>query len=330
MSNRIPFYLAVPPEVTTEYAGTQLGAYYTDGPTMLRTQLEARKRFRERFGVAPIGVGSDPPAYIGVAVLGADLVFPLDDPPQIRGHPLGEVAAIDRLELPEDYYETPAMRPYWEIYQWMKTQVQEPVGLGAGVEGPITSATLLRGQDFFSDLYLHPAAAHRLLDLVTESYIQFVRANRRRRGEPELQGGVGLCDDFAGLVSPAMWPEFVVPYYERIYAAFGDGPRGMHSELLRPGHLRFLLHLGVTSFDPGQDQYLTLQSILEAAPGLYFTWNVPTIRYMKEGTPQSIAAFCRHAIAEGAPALMAEPCRGSPPENIEAFLAVGREFGNDF
>lgn len=330
MNSSIPFYLAVPPEVTTEYAGTQLGAYYTDGPTMLHTQLTARKRFHERFGTAPIGVGSDPPAYIGVAVLGAELVFPTDDPPQIRGYPLRDAAVIDCLELPEDYYGTPAMRPYREIYEWMKTQVQEPVGLGAGIEGPITSAKLLRGQNFFADLYLHPAAAHRLLDLVTESYIQFSRANRRLRGQPEQQGGIGLCDDFAGLISPQLWPEFVVPYYERIYAAFGEGPRSMHSELLRPGHLRFLLDLGVTSFDPGQDQYFTVPLIRETAPGLHFTWNVPTIRYMKEATPAAIVAFCRQAVAEGAPALMAEPCRGSPPENIEAFLEVGREFGNSF
>jgi len=89
---------------------------------------------------------------------------------------------------------------------------------------------------------------------VTESFIRFARENRRRRGLPEDQGGTGLCDDFAGLISPEMWPEFVLPYYRRLYAAFGDGPRSMHSELLRPGHLPFLLELGVTSFDPGQDQ----------------------------------------------------------------------------
>jgi hypothetical protein len=222
------------------------------------------------------------------------------------------------------------MRPYLDIYEWMKTQVDERVGLGAGIEGPITSAKLLRGQEFFTDLYLHPAAAHRLLDLVTESFIQFARANRRVRGAPEDQGGTGLCDDFAGLISPQMWPEFVVPYYERLYAAFGDGPRTMHSELLRPGHLPFLLDLGLTSFDPGQDQYLTVPSIREAAPGLHFTWNLHTIRVMKEETPERIVALCRQAIADGAPALMAEPCRGSPPENLEAFLEAGREFGNDF
>ena len=330
MYTRIPFHPAVPPEVTTEYAGTKLGAYYTDGATMLHTQLTAREILRARFGCAPVRVVADPPAYIGVAVFGAELVFPEDDPPQIRGYPLRDVAAIDRLKIPPVYYATSAMRPYWDIYEWMQTQVSEPVGLGTGIEGPITSAKLLRGQDFFSDLYLHPSAAHRLLEVVTESFIAFSRENRRRRGVPEDQGGTGICDDFAGLISPAMWPEFVVPYYERIYAAFGDGPRSTHSELLRPGHLRFLLDLGLTSFDPGQDQYLTVSSIREAAPGLPFTWNLHTIRDMKEGTPERIAALCRQAIAAGAPALMAEFCRGTPPENMEAFLAVGREFGNEF
>jgi hypothetical protein len=71
-------------------------------------------------------------------------------------------------------------------------------------------------------------------------------------------------------------------------------------------------------------------STREAAPGLHFTWNLHTMRVMKEETPERITALCRQAIANGAPALMAEPCRGSPPENVAAFLETGREFGNDF
>jgi len=87
------------------------------------------------------------------------------------------------------------------------------------------------------------------------------------------------------------------------------------------------LDLGVTSFDPGQDQYLTVQSIREAAPSLHFTWNLFTVRDVKEGTPDSIKRLYRRAVRDGAPAVMAESCRGTPEANIRAFIEVGKEFG---
>ena len=42
---------AVPAEVKTEYAGTGLGAYYTDASVMLLTQRSARRAFRAQFGI---------------------------------------------------------------------------------------------------------------------------------------------------------------------------------------------------------------------------------------------------------------------------------------
>jgi uroporphyrinogen-III decarboxylase len=211
------------------------------------------------------------------------------------------------------------------MYQAMCAQGRK-LPLGVGIEGPITSAKLLRGEEFFIDLYDSPKAAHRLLELMTDSYILFVRENRRRQGAPETGGGVGIADDFAGLIGPAMWPEFVAPYYRRIYEGLGAASRSHHSELLRPGHLRYLLDLGVTSFDPGQDQYLTVKSIQEVAPGLRFTWNLFTVRDMKEGTPASIKELYRQAVRDGARSVMGELCRGTPEANIRAFIEVAREF----
>ena len=317
----------MPPEVTTEYAGTKLGEYYTDGAVMLRTQLAAREKFEEVYGVAPIGVGSTPPAYVGVAALGAEVVFPEDDPPMVRGYSLKEISDIDRLEIPSSYYETPDMAPYLKIYEYMVREVgdRERVGLGVGIEGPITSAKLLRGQDFFADLYLYPKAAHKLLTIVTESIIRFMRENRRIVGGSLDSGGAGIADDFSGLISPEMFPEFVVPYHRRIYESFGDGPRGLHSELLRREHLTFLKELGITSFDPGQDQYLSAQDTLEEID-VPFTWNLFTVRDMQQGTPEHIREVYRRAVEDGAPAIMAELCRGTPPENIRAFIEVAREY----
>lgn len=322
----VRWHLAVPPEVTTECAGTTLGAYYLDAETMWRTQEVGRAHFRVEYGVELGGHRAEAPAYVGVAALGAAVVFPADDMPQVRGHLLQRPEEVERLVIPESYLETPAMRPFVAIRDWMQARAGARIPLGAGLEGPITTAKLLRGQEFFLDLYTAPKAAHRLLEVATESFIRFSQEVRRANGAPVDTGGTGIADDFAGLISPAMWPEFVLPYYRRIYEAFGDGPRGHHSELLRPGHLRYLCELGVTRFDPGQDQYLSIESIREAVPTLPFEWNLRTVADLLQGTPAQIRHAYADAVARGATAMMAEICRGTPAENIRAFVGVAREF----
>ncbi|MBI3947618.1 MAG: hypothetical protein HY321_16985 [Armatimonadetes bacterium] len=319
--------VAVPAEVTTEYAGTKLGAYYLDPETQWRTKEVGRGRLRDLFGIGGGRPSAEVPAYVGAAALGAELVYPEDHMPQVVGHALRRPEDVFSLAIPEDYLDTPPMRPFVALQRWVQARAgdEQRVPLGSGLEGPITTAKLLRGQDFFLDLYENPQAAHHLLDVVTESIIRFSRQVRRFNGAP-TDRGTGIADDFAGLISPAMWPEFVMPYYRRIYHAFGEGPRGHHSELLRPGHLPFLLELGVTSFDPGQDQYLTIEDIRGAAPGLPFTWNLKTVAEMAQGTPESIRRAYEDAVARGARAIMVELCRNTPPENIHAFIAVAREY----
>jgi len=332
-ARRAGWQLAVPPEVKTEYAGTCLGAYYTDACTMLETQKRAREAFLDRYQVDIGAAGHvDTPAYVGAAALGAELVIPDDHPPMVRGFPLAQPSDIDRLGIPTSYFGT----PWGAFYDGLRQRMQDLVGSGrrvrmaAGTEGPITTAKLLRGEGFFLDLYDDPARAHHLLDVVTESIIRFSREVRERNGDP-LDGGIGICDDFAGLISPRMWPEFVVPYYRRIYEAFAapeggadTAGRGHHSELLRREHLPFLVELGITHYDPGQDQYLTLGDILSAID-IPVSWNLFTVRDMLQGTPESIRRAYRRAVEEGASEVMAELCRGTPPDNVRAFVAVARE-----
>jgi len=116
MSKRgVRWHLAVPPEASTEYAGTKLGDYYLDAKVKLHTQLTAGKRLEELYGISPVGISADPPAYIGVAALGAELVYPKDDAPMIRGHLIHDPVQIDELSLPDSYCQHPAMAPHVTI-----------------------------------------------------------------------------------------------------------------------------------------------------------------------------------------------------------------------
>ena len=195
-----------------------------------------------------------------------------------------------------------------------------PVNMGAGLEGPATTAKLVRGQELFIDAYEDPAAAHALLDICTESYIRFYREVSEYLGRPHGQS-VGIADDFSGLLSPAMYAEFVQPYHRRIYEELGKEQRSMHSELLRRDHLRFVAELGVGSFDPGQDQYLDLADLQEELEprGVAFWYNVKTVAAL-EGTPESLREEIDTAVAAGATQLMVELTPRTPRENVAAIL----------
>ena len=327
MSDPVKFWLAIPPEVMTEYAGTQVGRYYTDIDVMLETQRVAYDMFLDRYDwKLPEPGRVDAPAYVGATALGAKMYIPDNDQAMIRGYPLTTPESLDLLELPNSYFDT-----HWAgFYRDMRDEMQAMVGdtkhvtMGHGQEGPVTTAKLLRGEDFLVDLHTDPARAHRVMDIATESFIQFGREIREVNRQP-LTGGMGICDDFAGLISPAMWPEFVMPYLLRIYEAFEAEHRSLHSELLRVEHLPMLNDLGVTHFDPGQDQYLELKNILDTID-IPTSWNIPTVRVMLQSSASDVADAFHQAMETGATEIMVSVCPGTPPENVIAFLEAGRHY----
>lgn len=326
-SRRIPWSLHFPAEVQTEYVGVRQGDYYQDPDVMLDTQLAAQEIIRERYGLEAVHPACAPPSYVGVAALGGELVFPEDDQPMLanQGQIITDESQLDELTVP-DPATCPAMGRWVTMYHAMRARLPagEPLGLGSGQQGPVTAAVLLSGTRFFAWVLDRPQVALKLLKLTTEMAIRYRRyANILSGVEPV---DVGLCDDFAGCISPRLWPTFVLPYWERLYAALGTGRRYLHSELLHPGHLRFLKELDIAEYDPGTDQYLTVKGILQETD-VPFTWNLFGSRDMMQGTPESIQAQYRQAVADGAPKMTAELCRGTPEANVRAYLAVARELG---
>jgi len=317
--------LGVSPEVLTEYAGTSLRAYYTDARTMLFTQVESARRFRETYGVEVVSPHVATPAYVGVAALGAEVVFPEDDSPMLanQGRVLTDGDEVMRLAVP-DPAKNEVLRRLVGMCGFLEAETGRRVPISAGQEGPFTSAVLLRGEHFLADLYDAPSLAHRLLDVVTDTYIAFVRYVHALNGE--TTGSVGLADDFAGLISPALWPEFVVPYWRRLFDELGPGRRVVHSELLHREHLHYLVELGIDHFDPGVDQYLTAREISVAIP-IPFTEYIWPVRDLLLDTRESIRRRYSEYVEAGVAHVDADvSCRGIPPDNIRAFIAVAREY----
>ena len=327
----IPWRIAIPAEVRCEYAGTLQGDYYTDLETTLYTERLYPDRFEQATGYRPASeLGVPMTAYEGVAALGGELVFPPEHQPMIRnqGRILRDPRQIDALRAP-DPRQCPRFQRHVETWHVLSERYPgQRVGMSAGQEGPVTTAVLLRGADFFTDCLLDPPRAHRLLQACTETYVAFVRAVREVTGDLPQGGGVGIADDHAGNLSPAMWPEYVLPYYEQIYEQLGATRRSMHTELVRTGHLPLLKGLNLDHINYGENQYLGVRDVIEGL-GVPFDWHIKTVPEMLQGTPAQIQVAYRRAVADGAPEMVCELTAGTPAENIRAFMEVAQEYAGE-
>ena len=323
----IAWQLLIPAEVKCEYTEIPQGDYYTD----LERCLEVSRRFPERFQAV---TGYRPPltytvpvtAYEGVRALGGELVFPRDHQPMIRnqGRVLNTPEQIDALEVPDPWQDARFQRRVrWR--RELQARYGERVAGGlAGQEGPVTTAVLLRGQDFFLDCLVDPSRAHRLMRVCTDMFIRWHLAAMEVDGRsPDV---ASVCDDHSGLLGPDLWPEFVLPYYERIIEALGPNGCWMHSELLRPAHLPLLRDLGLICINLAENQYLTIQDVADGLPCVPFGWHILTVQEMREGTPELIKRRYREIVDQDVDEVRCELTVGTPPENIRAFLDVARRF----
>ncbi len=323
----IPWRLAIPAEVRCEYAATRQGDYYTDLDAYLETEHIFVERFEQATGYRPAPDWGVPiPAYEGVAALGGELIFPPAHQPMIRnqGRIVQAREQVDALKVP-DPWACPRFQE--NLRRWHELHRRLPgrtVGLSAGQEGPVTTAVLLRGMAFFEDCLTDLERAHHLLSVCTDTYVAFVRAVREVSGAPP-EGSVGIADDHAGNLSPAMWSEFVLPYHERIYDGLGATHRSMHTELVRREHLPLLAFLDLDHVNFGENQYLTVRDVAEALQ-VPFDWHIKTVAEMLQGTPDQIQTAYRQAVADGAPAMVCELTVGTPPQNIRAFIQVARSY----
>ena len=266
MSQKFGFGIAE--SLMAEKAGVSLKSLHFDLEAMIKT-AEAVKPLAAELGVpAPdphiAGFG-----YPHVAALGAPVEFPEDGEPNV--FPIIKTPAdIDNLKEPDDYLAAPLIQTRLSLVaelgrrnkNWASQRIGHPM------EGPVTTAVLLMGDDFLMLPYDDPKRAHRLLEFCTESALHYIQAlHRHFNGDvPMAPGPGGIPDDFAGMLPPDMFDEFVIHYWDSFYTGMQSTSRGLHSELLREAHLPFLKSAKIDRFDPGADQYLTPELLSRKCP----------------------------------------------------------------
>jgi len=118
----------------------------------------------------------------------------------------------------------------------MRENTDFPVGV-TDCQGPLTTALQIIGYDkMIYWMHDHPEMIHDLMQLVTESLIEWIRAQKEIAGQsrdddayvlgvkiPGGIGGVWISDDDSVIFGKDLYREFVVPYNSQVLEAFGGG-----------------------------------------------------------------------------------------------------------
>jgi len=311
----------------TYLADLKLDEIYKSSAACAKAFKVGRKKVKEIFGPEII-TGSPscaPISYGHIICLGSPVTFPEDSEPGVQPIYKSIDEGIKALKKEIDFRKNSLFKHYIDMWHYLqKTFPDEKVSFsGFGWEGPITTAVLLRGTSFYLDILDIPEKAKEFLYLVTDSIIKFSYFTRKINGEPLINSeGSGLADDLSSLISPSLWNEFVIPYWNKYYEGLTTGKRGIHVENLKPGHLKYLKEVNVVHYDPSISKDLSPR-IIKDKIDIPFGWRLASFDLVQMSKEEVNKWIC-NSIKEGANSIfhiLEKPsCQNRNIEKIKIFI----------
>jgi hypothetical protein len=185
-------------------------------------------------------------------------------------------------------------------------------------QGPFDIAEMIWGTEIYYAMYDEPDLVHAFLDLVTETIIAYIKLQKSNIKEKanemyhwwyKVPGGARIVDDVTTTLSPAMYKEFVKPYNERIFKAFGNGYMHYCGHTLQNQALRLdtdgivgIEMAGANLADPASGY--DLETIWKSAydQNVVICWFGPGMPEKKIDLPSGLIVLCYDAeIAENSP-----------------------------
>lgn len=198
--------------------------YFHNPKLMFDTQLEVIEKLERCGSFSP----DEGPVAEGSA-LGGKVEF--DE----HGFILIREAKIETLEdvlkiKPGDPYGDNYMRIALESLEYMVQNAPKGIKVNPPAAlGPFTMAAQLRGiSQFCEDVLLDPDIAEALLDVCTQTSINFMKAAEKILGEPLHH--VFMGDDISSFLSPNQYREWVMPTYEKFFKEFPNTQRWLHND----------------------------------------------------------------------------------------------------
>jgi uroporphyrinogen decarboxylase len=324
--DQIPVFLPIESGFMAEFGGIPQREYHNDPAKMLEAQAKVQQRFG---GLSPLytdfGVVTEAAAF-------CEVFWPEDDSPWAKPR-LKSINEVDDLEVPDVRRDGlfPRILEYFEIMNEMAVQrglkmgvanPRGPVGFGS-LRGPVVLAALIRGiSEFMMDMYDKPDKCHRLLEIATETLLAYLDMQKKALG---ALAAVFLCDDISGLLSPALFKEFFLPYTARIFREHADALTIYHCDSDMHNLTEFAPETGGKAFHMG---FMHDMAVLKKTIGdrICLIGNVAPVGVLMRASREQVLQECSRCIeaasAGGGFVLSSGGVidRGTPPENIDALV----------
>jgi len=262
-------------------SGVGFAEYYTNPAVFKKAFETGRRAVNDMFGdvmeyMSLPGLTCPPLSYGHLGCIGAKMVYPENSDPNMVKMVDSIEEGIKWLERDWDFSKSGLFKLYDAYYQKIKEDFpdQKINFSGLGIEGPVTSAVLMRGQDFYINMYEKPEESKKFLFLMTESIIKYQKFINKINHI--AKSDIGICDDFAGFVAPGMYDEFVIPYWNQFYKGLNaTNSRFLHCEGMSRAHLPYLAKCGINYFQPSVSPLLTCNMLAEDLD-IEYDWLLPT------------------------------------------------------
>ncbi len=207
--------------------GVNLDEYFHNPQVTLDCQVEALELLD--------GIGNPVPDMGAVAeASGLGGVVRFDDAGFISVHPNPRIAAaegisdLDWLE-PGDPYGDNYMGQALKTLEYMVDHCPEGYRINPHpVMGPFTVGANIRGISQFSmDALLDPDLVEKIMDVVIETTIRFMKAQEKILGSLHH---IFIADDLSAFLSEPLYRELILPGYLRLFEDFPNTQRWLHND----------------------------------------------------------------------------------------------------
>ena len=195
----------------------------------------AKLHKQEEFGfdVVP-GVWPYTNATFFPSLFGAEIDYPQNDWPRIKGSILKNIKDVDNLDIPD--IRKNGQGPYLiKVLDYFVKESKGKINVGTHEnDSPLYLAFGLRGQELLLDFYDHPEQVKKLLKLCSKTIIEAVKVQREITGVPlnrcvmsvddlfipEGFGGIYVGETYACMLSAEMYREIVKPITVEFFKIF--------------------------------------------------------------------------------------------------------------
>lgn len=303
--------------------------YHHNPAVKLATQVRTVTEFPEAMWIP--GVFADFGTVVEGASLGCRVIWFDNDAPH-AAPAIDSVEAIRHLrprDLRRDGLTATVLEQLRYFWKHLDKRLIDDYGYLDGVAfsmGPIEVAAQVRGySDFLTDLYDHPTLAHALLDLTTDTVIDWIRLQEEVNGRLKR---LIMPEHFPSNLSLDHFEEFCFPYLKRVYEAFSYAPFRMYHNEGRADHFFDRIpDFGANVFHCGLVDLRRAKEVIGTRVCLM--GNVSATGVLYTGTPAEVRDACNDRLSFAAPgggyllSCGGAFAPGTPRENLRELIAAG-------